>query len=141
MTEKKFTEKQYQEIVETQKDYFPNNLLGLGTNGEYFIESLSEEIVSFAVNHDLENKMLAIANPLTREWAHDKFVEKENKYYWKTTKTDRHEKPRLLAKDEDGAIYFIGRVMKLGHTSKITETELREWGYNPDMFEKEEVEW
>ncbi|WP_338346351.1 hypothetical protein [Fructobacillus fructosus] len=135
---KKFTEEEYQKIVDCFDELNEKYNMGL------LASNLVDEVFKkFIRDYDYQlywQEIVAIMNPITRDEAHEKFVEKEKKYYWKTKKTDRHGKPRRLAKDEDGAIYFIGMVMKLGHTSKITETELREWGYNPDMYDKEDVE-
>ena len=137
----KFTEEQYQKIFEMFEK----------VNDEYNMGFLNPNIVTFFqdklykefgdVLYFVEDwqTITAIANPLTREWAHDKFVEKEKKYWWETKKTDKNGKTRTLAKDESGAIYYIKNILKQGHTRLITESELREWGYNPEMFDKEEV--
>lgn len=114
---KKFTEEQYQEIVETQEELFFNNVLNVGRDGEYLYDSLKTELKRFISNNDLEEVALAIFNPLTRDWAHERFVKKEKKYYW-----------RYKKKDDDG------------YDESFTEKEIIEAGYNPDMFDKKEVE-
>lgn len=112
----KFTEEQYQNIVRTYKsssEYISSIRLVLDYIDE--LNSLSFE------------KALAIANPLTREWAHDKFVEKEKKYYWKLNGL-------YLIKDRlDGSIIFDS------YKNLFTESEIKAWGYNPEMFDREEV--
>lgn len=80
------------------------------------------------------DEALAIANPLTREWAHEQFVEKEKKYYWSTKKKSKKGKPMTLFKSAGGIAQMIGT------KHALTETEIREWGYNPEMFDKEEVD-
>lgn len=82
------------------------------------------------------NVLMALLNPLTRELAEKKYVEKESKYKWKTKKSDITGHKRVLAKDKRGAVYFLGYCLSDGHTVEIKESELKEWGYNPDMFDK-----
>ncbi|CAK1234240.1 hypothetical protein LMG30234_GAICNKDF_00577 [Fructobacillus fructosus] len=85
-----------------------------------------------------EQYVLAIANTLTREWAHDKFVEKEKKYYWVSNKSDNEGNFPALYKNELGIVIF--EVREVGVISRLTISEIEEWGYNPDMFDREEVE-
>ena len=131
---KKFTEEQYQKIVE----------IGDGYN-EPFIENLADYISGTGRFDDDDiylSQAIAIANPLTREWAHDKFVEKEKKYYWTTKKEDSYASKGRLYNTSDGSIksYFTN---DNGYDNdvceQLTESEIREWGYNPEMFNKEEV--
>ncbi|WP_273713120.1 hypothetical protein [Leuconostoc mesenteroides] len=88
--------------------------------------------------------MLALANPLTREWAHDKFVDKEKKYYWTSKKRDLDDNVLTLYKDEEGMVStsFRGVSEPNIHSEdrRITESEIKAWGYNPEMFDREEVQ-
>ena len=34
----------------------------------------------------------------------------------------------------------MGIEVEGGEDEKLTESEIREWGYNPEMFDKEEVD-
>ncbi|MBZ5951075.1 hypothetical protein [Leuconostoc gasicomitatum] len=128
----KFTEEQYQKIVRTYKsssEYISSIRLVLDYIDE--LNSLSFE------------KALAIANPLTREWAHDKFVEKEKKYYWTGNKEDNVGFVKRLYKYDDGMIVDHG--IRKEDTDKaedeqLTESEIKAWGYNPEMFDREEVQ-
>ena len=52
---KQFTDEEYHNIIELERMY---------------------------VKSDEEYRREALRNPLTREWAHDQFVEKEKKYRW-----------------------------------------------------------
>ena len=47
-----------------------------------------------------------------------------------------------LYKDYFGRIhpFFSVTNVNIDDNEKLTETEIREWGYNPEMFDKEEVE-
>ena len=65
---KKFTEEQYQEIINFD-DFEVVYRLGL-------VDSFVGEIIPFISNNNLQEEALALANPLTREWAHEQFVEK-----------------------------------------------------------------
>ena len=132
---KKFTEEQYRKIVELhdKRDFSVDGILDVIT---YFVHNISR-------TGDADIDMaLAISNPLTREWAHDKFVEKEKKYYWTTKKEDSYASKGRLYNTSDGSIksYFTN---DNGYDNdvceQLTESEIREWGYNPEMFNKEEV--
>lgn len=73
-----FTEKQYKEIVDIQKDQ-TNTTFENVTND--VIEYLAESGRYFSVTERWQ--ALAIANPATRDAAHDWYVKKEVKYLWK----------------------------------------------------------
>jgi len=138
----KFTEEQYQKIIEIKDNYFPYSALKNRDN-KSFIDFLSEYntgIYWLVFNRDLENELEAIVNPLTREWAHDNFVEKEKKYVWQSKQeTDGGKVKRLY----DSAIgitdSFMEKTEPTHNGNLITETEVKKWGYNPDMFDNEEV--
>ena len=116
----KITEEQYREIIRT----YENNT-GYGNKVTAIIRVFND-----FENYLIFNEVLALANPVTREWAHDKFVEKEKKYYWKLNGL-------YLRKDySDDSIIFDSHMYKYS----LTESEVREWGYNPEMFDKEEVD-
>ena len=118
----KITEEQYQKIVEIVKRYHDDKIKKT--------DVLSYMYDDFELKGDEDaqvfDKVLALANPLTREWAHDKFVDKEKKYYWKLNCL-------YLVKDNfDGSIIFDS------YKTLFTESEIKAWGYNPEMFDKEE---
>lgn len=132
----KFTEEQYQKIVEIVNKY-PNfgKQYSVPNGGEGEPSTTYRELINgiFGSIYRSEKQflevqyMLALANPLTREWAHDKFVEKEKKYYWKLNGL------YLIKDHSDGSIIFDS------YKNLFTESEIKEWGYNPDMFDREEV--
>jgi hypothetical protein len=141
----KFTEEQYQKIVEIADDFEENGGLGIldtlnsHTIGDrLFLTDLAVEI-EFQPNSGI---IMAIANPLTREWAHDKFVEKEKRYYWTGNKVDNAGFVKRLYKDDDGMIVdhgFRKEDKDKGEDEQLTESEIKSWGYNPEMFDREEV--
>lgn len=136
---KKFTEEQYQKIVEVQEKEFSASILA-GSIKKNFWSALDSEIADFINYFHLYDETAAIANPLTREWAHDQFVEKEKKYVWQSKQeTDDGKVKRLY----DAAIgitdSFKEKTEPIHNGNLITETEVKKWGYNPDMFDREEV--
>lgn len=139
---KKFTEEQYQKIVDVADEYIKKSGWGLiGTNLEEPIGSIFEETdLMHQVEFEYVNQeIMAIANPLTREWAHDKFVKKEKRYYW-TIKV-RNKKIRLYkgTLDETIKTYVIGQETARGTDEQLTESEVKACGYRIDLFDKEEV--
>lgn len=143
----KFTEEQYQKIVGIQEESFPKTIIaeGIPINDGGFWKVVSEKmplLSEYVSNNDLHFELAAIANPLTREWAHDKFVEKDKKYYWTGNKVDNVGFIKRLYKDDDGMI--IDHVIRKEDTDKsedeqLTESEIKAWGYNPEMFDREEI--
>lgn len=116
---KKFTEEEYKEIV---------YMFSVAGDSEEETRLVAEYVSS--INHSSDYyKALALANPLTREWAHDKFVEKEKKYYW--IRNDLF----LTQFDTDDSLYFDEKQ----NAKALTESEIKAWGFNQEMFEKEEV--
>lgn len=128
---KKFTEEEYQKIVgiadRLKKEYdmgFLNNSL---------VYLMQEELFDDFNLVDDWQEIVAIANPITRKWAYEQFVEKEKKYLWRYKKSDHHDYKMYLKKTR-GLI-----MLDSGLPSSFTETEVIEAGYNPNMFFKEEV--
>ncbi|MGR8838202.1 hypothetical protein N2F28_08335 [Leuconostoc falkenbergense] len=128
----KFTEEQYRKIVDAW-----NSQLMYENSTKAVINSLETIYIN------MREQALALANPLTREWAHDKFVEKEKKYYWRIEQRDEGYEIRLFA-DPQGFVSsykFVdpcfGDVRK--KSEQLTESEIKAWGYNPEMFDREEV--
>lgn len=84
---KKFTEEEYQKIA----NFFDK------VNKKYYMGLLSSNLVDevfekFCRDYDYQldwQEIVAIMNPITRDWAHEQFVEKAKKYYWKSKKTDK----------------------------------------------------
>ena len=148
---KKFTEEQYQKIVEIGDEFEEKGGLGIldtlnkKTIGDVlFLTELASKI-EFYPNSGI---IMAIANPLTREWAHDQFVEKEKKFYWTSKKravNDVNKKSRIYREEFSGALLTYIRIQvthdhkNINEEEQLTESEIREWGYNPEMFDREEV--
>lgn len=129
----KFTEEQYQKIVSAW-DF-----------EDTYAEATQAviDVISVFTTEFLEDEALAIANPVTREWAHERFVEKEKKYYWNSINIDSADNHLRLFRHENGGISAYSRLEpanNINEDEQLTESEIKEWGYNPEMFDKEEVE-
>lgn len=128
----KFTEEEYKEIV---------YMFSVAGDSEEETRLVAEYVSS--INHSSDYyKALALANPLTREWAHEQFVEEEKKYVWTLKKVDKSGIKMSLYKEYFGRVrpFFSVKNANIDDNEKLTESEIREWGYNPEMFNKEEVE-
>ena len=132
----KFTEEQYRAIVEA---WDAKNSYSESTKAvtEMIIYDFNE-----SWKYDIE-QALALGNGTSRDWAHERFVEKEKKYVWTGRKEDKVGFVKRIYKDDTGMI--VDHSIRKEDTEKdedeqLTETEIREWGYNPEMFNKEEVE-
>ena len=131
----KFTQMQYEQIVAISED-----------NAEAR-EEKTKEIIDYIFDNKLMpggrtevlDRALVISNPLTREWGREHYVEKENKYYWTTKKSDNYGVRGRLYKTTDNTIQPYFDAILNDTDEQLTEAEVREWGYNPDMFDKEEV--
>ena len=141
----KFTEEQYQEIIKaTESIVNSGDMRLMGANAGISVHGklLNNKIARFLPFRSLENEIMAIVNPLTREWAHDKFVEKEKKYYWNSIKTDLSGyHSRLFRAENDNVISYSRAELanNINEDEQLTESEIKAWGYNPDMFDREEI--
>ena len=141
----KFTEEQYQKIVDVVEEYSATS--GWGIVGDLDSTSIGRKLWKSGMGGDFTfyeqaEKILAIANPLTREWAHDKFVEKEKEFYWTSKKQDKKGFSTRIMIDRDGLVrtYPIKDITKHEEDEQLTESEIRAWGCNPEMFDREEVQ-
>ena len=134
----KFTEEQYQNII---KEWRSENTYVHQTEAviDYLIGDLNVDVTLMG------DIALAIANPLTREWAHDQFVEKEKKYYWTSKTLDNSGAHYQLYRTRDNMIIAIvvPAKSKMYYEKDIdyaiAESEVKLWGFNPEMFDKEEA--
>lgn len=146
----KFTEEHFNKLVELQEKEYPNNVYSSSKSGYNNIdEALKEydlELYRFVEENDLENQAVALMNPATRELVYDQFVKPEKKYVW-TSKKPYYEDfyKRLymasngLSKGVNGIGIAAYEKFNVSEDEYLTETEVRNNGYNPEMFDKEEV--
>lgn len=129
MMMKKFTEEQYEAII----DAWNSSLLY--DRATHFVIEYVNSIGS--CNYEAA---LAIANPKTRELSHDRYVEKEKLYVWQSKQETSDGKVKRLY---DAAIgvsdSFIDKTEPTHNGNRIAESRIKEWGYNPEMFNKREV--
>lgn len=133
---KKFTEEEYQKIVEIADKYFEQQKSTVTPVVIRYIynDLFSDKTVENEKIRGLSQEVVLIALPKTRDWAHEKFVEKEKKYYWEYKK-----------KDDEGYAWGLQKLnglikLRFIKYSLLTKKEVIEAGYNPDMFDKKEVE-
>lgn len=134
----KFTEERFKKLVEIQEDQYSGNLYlepkSTDKSIEYTVKKFNPDLHRFIWEEGLYNEAVALMNPLTREWARDQYVEKEKRYFWSTKKKNKQGKPMVLFNGAGGVVQMMGPKQAL------TESEIREWGYDPERFDKEEVE-
>lgn len=136
----------------TEKQYW---ILITAANQRKTLEDIAELVEDFTsvefgrMDTDTLLQIMALANPETRAWAHDKFVEKEKRYVWNLSMGENSIYVKRLFMNnsyQDGKrMRFVSEYLSgTGDTvypddEKLTEAEVREWGYNPDAFDKKEV--
>ena len=126
---KKFTQEQYKNIIKIWEREIS------------YIEA-TKAIINYMVNENLPysmtNDALALANPLTREWAHEKFVEKEPEFHFilKDTRDSKDWQYHLVRNGRGAVILYP---FSDNDKSVFKESEIVKWGFNPKMFDREEV--
>ena len=131
----KFTEEQYQKIVKIADEYQKHSAFGIigdptqQSIGAIFYESELCLEIDFEEN---AKEMMAIANQITREWAHEQFVEKEKRYVWRL-KTDND---MVVSKTTNN--WYLDKLPTLN--KGFTEAEIKNSPFYPKWFDKEEVE-
>ena len=124
---KMFSESQYQEIIQAWESV------------RGFVEATASviELVDDFEDGLGYNEALALANPKSREWAHGLYVERERRYYWTSLKKDEYGVYWYLMRDV--AVIMMGDERQFGLDEQLTESEVREWGYDPDKFTRHSV--
>lgn len=120
---KKFTEEQYQKIVDAWEETYDYVLS---------VKNVIETVESFGEVYELQiGEALSLANAVSTEWAHEQFVEKEKRYVWRDKYTGY-------------VIYKMLNDWSLSATAlgekHFTETELENSPFKPEWFDKEEVD-
>lgn len=132
----KFTEEQFNTLVRFQEDQYPD---GLYFGAKDYLGSIDctlahigDNLQWFIYQNNLGNEAVAIMNPVTREWAHEQFVEKEKKYVWRL-KSDNY----LVISNLNGE-WFLDKTPS--DIEYFSEKEIENSPFKPDWFNKEEVE-
>lgn len=131
---KKFTEEQYQEIIKAwqSENTYIHQI-------EAVIDCLIDDLnLSVTLIGD---EAVAIANPLTREWAHEKFVEKEKKYVWQSKQPTLYGDTIRLLKEDDGVVSYAitEKEDPIDSDELLTIREVANSIYDINKFDKEEV--
>lgn len=128
---KKFTEEQYQKIVDAW-------------DNEPIYPDATQAVVSYVsrIDNNSFEQALLLAIPQSREWAHDKFVEKEKRYVWTSQISDDKGEKIRLHKTSTNAIKgsLSNGKERVLHDEELTESEVKEWGFDIDKFDKNEVD-
>jgi len=134
---KKFTEMQYEQIVAISED----NAEDREEKTKQILDYIFDNKLMPTGRTEVLDRALVISNPLTRDIGREHYVEKGKKYYWTTKKSDNYGLTGRLYKTNDDSIKpDFDDVHYYDNDEQLTESEIREWGYNPEMFDKEEVE-
>lgn len=127
----KFTEEQYQEIINIWNNGqdFDDTILSVSDYARKLNARLNYEYGDDVYDY---SEAILLALPNSRYWAREEFVEKEKKYVWYLKDNNSY---RLT--NHGGATQ-----VNISHSTEdeLTESEIKAWGYNPEMFDKEEVE-
>lgn len=126
----KFTEEQYQEIIKAWRGE-----AGYVKGVQAVLDYLSSIDMSF-----MAGEAVALANTRTREWARERYVEKEKKYIWDSKEVNKNGDVKRLYDSGVGVTDSFRDKNDAVHVGNwLTETEVKKWGYNPDMFDNREV--
>lgn len=135
---KKFTEEEYQKIVDCfdkLKAEFNLGILNMNVvaNMQLKLDGVVNPFYDWP-------EIVAIANPITRYWAHEQFVEKEKEYFWTGKITDKDGRYVHISRDDKNKPKIIRsrECNPIGYP--FTETEVKAAYLDVDMFDKEEVE-
>jgi len=125
---KKFTEEQYQKIVEIGDQYHDDRLKKTEVLLDYMYDDFG-----FNGGEDTEplDQALALANPLTRDLVKKDLVEVEQKFLFTKIKEVHGEILSLNQLEDDTMIY-----LDIDDPTPLTIKQAEEYGYNSDAFTK-----
>lgn len=130
-----FTQMQYEQIVAISED----NAEDREEKTKQILDYIFDNKLMPTGRTEVLDRALVISNPLTRDIGREHYVEKEKKYYWTTKKLDKYGVRGRLYKTTDDTIQLYFDAILNDTDEQLTEAEVREWGYNPVMFDKEEA--
>ena len=140
----KFTEEQYQNIVDISDKYKEKNAFGIigGGAAKTIGSELDETTLSLEIDfYEKAEEIMAIANPRTREWAHNKYVEKEKKFVWNSKNPLNDGDFVRLYKDCDGDIVYVivDDNVSISSDELLTFKEVINSIFDVNMFNKKEM--
>lgn len=130
---KKFTEEQYQKIVEIADEYHDDRLKKTEVLLDYMYDDFG-----FNGGEDTKilDQVLALANPLTRDLIKKDLVEEEEKFLFTKIKEVHGEILSLNQSENDRMIY-----LDIDDPTPLTIKQAEEYGYNLDAFTKTPYEY
>lgn len=141
-----FTEKQYQTIIKGFDEISSKYNLGFMNHNvvKKFQEFIYKESGDVFYLSDEWPKIVALANPETREQAHEQYVSKEEKFIWRSKRRDKDGDPIILMKSNlecivSGLDQYDNSVYKSEPEFHITESEAKDWGYTIEYYDLELV--
>lgn len=141
-----FTETQYQKIIKGFDEISSKYNLGFLNHNvvKKFQEFIYEEFGADFYLSDEWPKIVSLANPVTREQAHENYVLKEEKFIWRSKRRDKDGDPIILSKTSFGSVIsdndeFSNSVYREQERFHITESEANAWGYTTEFYNTELV--
>lgn len=125
---KKFTEEQYQKIVEIGDQYYDDRLKKTEFLLDYMYNNFGFE---GGVDTEPLDQAMAIANPLTRDLVKKDLVEVEKKFLFTKIKEVHGDILSLNKLKDDTVIY-----LDIDDPTPLTIKQVEEYGYNLDAFTK-----
>lgn len=123
---KKFTEEQYKKIIEEWE------------NGLSYTKA-TKAVIDYLEHEDLgciADEALALANMATREWAHEQFVEEEEKFLFTKIQEIKGEILSLNMLDNDDDDDDKRIFLDTDDPTPMTIQQVENYGYNLDAFNK-----
>lgn len=134
---KKLTLQQYEEIVD-----IADNGEGQNAVERVYTKLLSKVKLTSASSREEEinardyaYQAMAVANPLTREWAQENCVKDTRQFVWQSKESGQNGKAMYLL-SKDGKIVLQESTGKLSDYSFLSQTDVSNAGYEPDDFNK-----
>lgn len=132
---KKFTQQQFNQLVEIQQDKFPGNLITRGAGFKTILESIREYdtlLSDYIIANGLSNQALALMNPVSRDLVKNDLVDTSKRYFFTVEVKDDLIYSLNRATPGSTMIYFDA-----DDPTPLTFDEVA--GYNLDLFDVEEV--
>lgn len=142
----KFTRKEFNDIVEAQEEYYSNSIFFRGchqstdkyTNGfNEALEAINPGLSNFLdniVDDNIYNKVLALANPYTRDLVKGDLVEAEEKFlFTKIQEIDGETLNLNMADNKSGDNHIY---LDSDDPTPLTIQQVEDYGYNLDAFTK-----
>lgn len=142
----KFTRKEFNDIVESQEEYYSNSIFFRGchqstdkyTNGfNEALEAINPGLSNFLdniVDDNIYNKVLALANPYTRDLVKGDLVEAEEKFlFTKIQEIDGETLNLNMVDNENGDNHIY---LDSYDPTPLTIQQVEDYGFNLDKFEK-----